>query len=130
MNPGTDSYIRNSKWQKELKKLRAIILGCPLTEELKWGKPCYTYQKSNIVILQGFKEFCALLFPKGALLKDSKHVLEKPGENTQGARRIPFTSVKEIAELKSVVKAYIKEAMQVEKSGLEVTYKRNPEPVP
>jgi uncharacterized protein YdeI (YjbR/CyaY-like superfamily) len=130
MNPKIDSYINKSRWGKELKKLRTIILSCPLTEELKWGKPAYTFQNSNIVILQGFKEFCALLFPKGALLKDRKRVLEKPGENTQGARRIPFTSVKEIAELESVAKAYIEEAIQVEKSGLEVNYKRTPEPIP
>src|SRR4051812_19687332 len=130
MNPGTDSYIRNSKWQKELKKLRAIILGCPLTEELKWGKPCYTYQKSNVVILQGFKEFCALLFPKGVLLKDRKHILEKPGENTQAARRIPFTSLKMIVEMEPALKAYVKEAIEVEKAGLEISYKKNPEPIP
>src|SRR4029078_6111195 len=99
MNPGIESYLKKSRWQKELKKLRAIILSCPLTEELKWGKPCYTFQDSNIVILQGFNECCALLFTKGALLKDTKHILEKPGENTQGARRIPFTSVKRIIEL-------------------------------
>ena len=121
MNAGVDSYLRKSKWQKELKKLRSIILSCPLTEELKWGKPCYTFQDTNVVILQGFKEFCALLFAKGALLKDRNHILKKPGENTQGARRIPFTSVKMIAEMESVLKAYIKEAIEAEKAGLEVS---------
>jgi len=130
MNPGIDSYLKKSKWQKELKKLRAIILSCPLTEELKWGKPCYTFQDSNIVILQGFKEFCALLFAKGALLKDRKRILEKPGENTQGARRIPFTSVKMIVEMEPDLRAYLKEAIEAEKAGLEVSYKKNPEPVP
>jgi uncharacterized protein YdeI (YjbR/CyaY-like superfamily) len=130
MNAGVDSYLKKSKWQKELKKLRSIILSCPLTEELKWGKPCYTFQDSNIVILQGFKEFCALLFAKGALLKDRNHILKKPGENTQGARRIPFTSVKMIVEMESVLKAYIKEAIEAEKAGLEVSYKKNPEPLP
>lgn len=130
MNPGIESYLKKSKWQKELKKLRAIILSCPLTEELKWGKPCYTFQGKNVVILQGFKEFCALLFAKGALLKDPKGILEKPGQNTQGARRIPFTSVKEIVEIESVLKAYLNESIQAEKAGLEVSYKRNPGPLP
>jgi len=130
MNPGIESYLKKSKWQKELKKLRAIILSCPLTEELKWGKPCYTYQNSNVAILQGFKEFCALLFPKGALLKDRKRILEKPGDNTQGARRIIFSSLKMIVEIEPTLKAYVKGAIEVEKSGLEVSYKKNPEPVP
>jgi uncharacterized protein YdeI (YjbR/CyaY-like superfamily) len=100
-----------------------IILDCQLTEELKWGKPCYTFQKSNIVILQGFKEFCALLFTKGALLNDPSSILEKPGENTQAARRIPFTSVREIDEMEPILKAYIYEAIEAEKAGLKVDFK-------
>ena len=89
MNPKVDAYLRKAKkWQEESETLRKIILRCPLTEELKWGKPCYTFQESNIVIIQGFKEFCALLFCKGALLKDSHGILRKPGENTQAARRM------------------------------------------
>jgi uncharacterized protein YdeI (YjbR/CyaY-like superfamily) len=122
-NSKVDWYFRKSPWREELEKLRAILLDSPLTEELKWGKPCYTFQESNVVILQGFKETCALLFAKGALLKDPKRILEKPGENTQAARRIPFTSVRDIDKMKPVLKAYIKEAIEVEKAGLEVEYK-------
>jgi uncharacterized protein YdeI (YjbR/CyaY-like superfamily) len=130
-NPKVDACLgKAKKWQEEFKKLRMIVLDFPLTEELKWGKPCYTFQESNIVILQGFKEFCALLFAKGALLKDSKGILEKPGESTQAARRIPFTSVREIVELEPVLKAYIKEAIAAERAGLKVDFKKNPEPVP
>jgi len=131
MNPKIDAYLSaNEEWREETIALRAIILGCGLTEELKWGKPCYSFQGSNVVIIQGFKESCALLFCKGALLKDPKHVLEKPGENTQGARRIRFTSVREITGMKSILKAYIREAIAAEKASLKVTYKKNPEPVP
>ena len=130
-NPKVDAYLKKAKkWREEFKKLRMIVLDSPLTEELKWGKPCYTFQESNIVILQGFKEFCALLFAKGALLKDPKGLLEKPGESTQAARRIPFASVREIVNLEPVLKAYIREAIAAEKAGLEVKFKRNPEPVP
>jgi uncharacterized protein YdeI (YjbR/CyaY-like superfamily) len=124
-NPKVDGFFaRAEKWRKEMEELRTIILACPLTEELKWGKPCYTFQESNIVIIQGFKESCALLFCKGALLKDADSILEKPGENTQAARRVMFTGVAEIAELKTVLKAYIREAIEAEKAGLEVTYKK------
>lgn len=130
-NPKVDAYLKKAKkWQEEFKKLRMIILDSPLTEELKWGKPCYTFQESNIVILQGFKEFCALLFAKGALLKDPKGLLEKPGASTQAARRIPFTSVREIVELETVLKAYVNEAIAAERAGLKVDFKKNPEPVP
>jgi len=130
-NPKVDAYIgRATQWQEEFKKLRTISLGCGLTEELKWGKPCYTLQESNIVIIQGFKEFCALLFCKGALLKDPHGILKKPGESTQAARRVEFTSVQEVGKLAPVLKAYIEEAVEAEKAGLEVTYKKNPEPVP
>jgi uncharacterized protein YdeI (YjbR/CyaY-like superfamily) len=131
MNPKVDEYLRKAKkWQEEFEKLRRIILDCELTEELKWGKPCYTFQKSNIVIIQGFKEFCALLFAKGALLNDPNGILEKPGENTQAARRIPFTNVREIVEMESILKAYIREAIEAEKAGLKVSLKKNPEPIP
>jgi uncharacterized protein YdeI (YjbR/CyaY-like superfamily) len=128
-NPKVDGYLRKvKKWQKEFKKLRRIILDCQLTEELKWGKPCYTFQKSNIVVIQGFKEFCALLFCKGALLSDPNGILKKFG--WQAARRIPFTSFREIVEIEPVLKAYIHEAVAAEKAGLEVEFKKNPEPIP
>ena len=111
-----------------MEKLRHVSLVCGLTEELKWGKPCYTFQGSNIVIIQGFKEFCALLFCKGALLKDPNGVLKKFG--WQAARRIPFTKVREIGEMEPILKAYIYEAIEAEKAGLEVNLKKNPEPIP
>jgi uncharacterized protein YdeI (YjbR/CyaY-like superfamily) len=131
MNPKVDGYLRKSKkWQEEFETLRRIILDCGLTEELKWGKPCYTFRKSNIVIIQGFKEFCALLFCKGALLNDANGMLEKPGENTQAARRIPFTNVREMVEMEPILKAYIYEAIEAEKAGLKVNFKKNPEPIP
>jgi len=113
-----------------MEQLRRILLKCQLTEELKWGKPCYTFQNSNVVIIQGFKEFCALLFCKGALLNDPGGILKKPGKNTQAARRIPFTNVREIVEMTPILKAYVQEAMDAEKAGLEVNFKKNPEPVP
>jgi uncharacterized protein YdeI (YjbR/CyaY-like superfamily) len=129
MNPKVDEYLRKAKkWQQEMEKLRRISLSCGLTEELKWGKPCYTFQESNIVIIQGFKEFCALLFCKGALLKDPNGILKKFG--WQAARRIPFTNVREIGEMERILKSYIYEAIEAEKAGLEVNLKRNPEPIP
>ena len=116
MNPKVDVYLsKANNWQKEMEKLRTISLACGLTEELKWGKPCYTFQKSNVVIIQGFKEFCALLFCKGGLLNDPNGILEKPGENTQAARRIPFTNVREIVEMEPILKAYIYEAIKRKK---------------
>src|SRR6202049_2196924 len=131
MNPKVDVYLsRAKKWQEEFEKLRMIILDCQLTEELKWGKPCYSFQKSNLVIIQGFKEFCALLFCKGALLNDANGILKKPGESTQAARRIPFTNVREIVEMEPILKAYIHEAIEAEKAGLKVNLKKKPEPVP
>src|SRR6266446_5788726 len=131
MNPKVDEYLRKAKkWQEEFEKLRRISLDCGLTEELKWGKPCYTFQKSNIVILQGFKEFCALLFCKGALLNDANGILEKPGESTQAARRIPFTNGREIVEMEPILKAYIHEAIEAEKTGLKANLRKNPEPIP
>lgn len=123
-NPKVDVFLnKTQKWQKEMEKLRATILECHLTEELKWGKPCYTLQERNIVIIQGFKNFCALLFPKGVLLKDPNGILEKLGENTQAARRIPFTTAKEIAGMEATLKAYIREAIEVERAGLKVKLK-------
>lgn len=109
-----------NQWQEEMKKLRTISLDCGLTEKLKWGKPCYTLQNSNIVIIQPFKDFCALMFFKGAVLNDPKNVLEKPGPNSRVSRRVPFTSVQEIDELESILKDYIYEAIEAEKAGLEV----------
>jgi uncharacterized protein YdeI (YjbR/CyaY-like superfamily) len=129
MNPKVDACLsRARKWREEMEKLRMISLDCGLTEELKWGKPCYTFQDSNIVIIQGFKEFCALLFCKGALLKDPNGILKKFG--WQAARRIPFTNVREIVEMEPTLKAYIHEAIEAEKAGLKVNYKKNPEPIP
>jgi uncharacterized protein YdeI (YjbR/CyaY-like superfamily) len=129
MNAKVDEYLRKAKkWQEEFKKLRRISLDCGLTEEFKWGQPCYTFQKSNIAIIQGFKEFCALLFFKGALLNDSNGILKKFG--WQAARRIPFTNVREIVEMEPILKAYVYEAIEVEKAGLEVNLKKNPEPIP
>jgi uncharacterized protein YdeI (YjbR/CyaY-like superfamily) len=127
-NPKVDGYLRKAKkWQEESKKLRTIILHCGLTEELKWGKPCYTFQDSNIIIIQGFKEFCALLFCKGALLKDPNGILIQQTENVQAARQIRFTNVREIVEMESILKAYIQEAIEVEKAGLKVTFKKTSE---
>ena len=129
MNPKVDEYLRKAKkWQAEMKKLRRISLACGLIEELKWGKPCYTFEKSNVVIIQGFKEFCALLFCKGALLKDRRGILKHFG--WQAARRIPFSNVQEIVKMESILKAYIYEAIEAEKAGLKVRLKKNPEPVP
>ena len=128
-NPKVDGYLKRAKkWQKEIEKLRRISIACGLTEELKWGKPCYTFQKSNIVIIQGFKESCALLFCKGVLLNDPKGILKKFG--WQAARRIPFTNVREIVAMEPILKAYIDEAMEAERAGLKVNFQKNPEPVP
>jgi uncharacterized protein YdeI (YjbR/CyaY-like superfamily) len=125
MNPKVEFYFDNaSQWQKELEKLRAIVLSCGLTEELKWGCPCYTFEKSNIVLIHTFKEYCALLFHKGALLKNTHAVLVQQTENVQAARQMRFDSVDEIVELEPVVKAYIHEAIEVEKAGLKVDYKK------
>ena len=123
MNPKVDGFLRKAKkWQQEFKKLRTMILDCHLTEGLKWGTPCYTLQNRNIVLIHGFKEYCALLFFKGALLKDYKHILVTPGQH-QAARQIRFTNVREIVEMEPIVKAYIQEAMEVESAGLKVKFK-------
>ena len=128
MNPKVDFYFSKAKkWQEELEKLRMIVLDCQLTEELKWGVPCYTFQKSNIVLIHVFKEYCALLFFKGALLNDANGILIQQTKNVQAARQIRFTNVREIVKMKPILKAYIYEAIEVEKAGLEVNYKRNTE---
>jgi len=128
MNPKVNVYLSKAKkWQEELEKLRMIILDCQLTEELKWGKPSYTFQKSNIVIIIPLKEYCALMFCKGALLNDANGILIKPGENTQAGRWIKFSSVREIVEMETILKAYIHEAIEVEKAGLKVNFKKNTE---
>lgn len=128
MNSKVDEYLEKAnKWQAEMQKARAIILGCGLTEELKWGKPCYTFQESNLVILQGFKEYFALMFCKGALLKDRHRLLVKPGENTQAGRQIRVKSVREIVEIEAVLITYIQEAVEAEKAGREVNYKTTEE---
>jgi uncharacterized protein YdeI (YjbR/CyaY-like superfamily) len=128
MNPKVDWFFNKATpWQKEYEKLRAIVLECDLTEELKWGQPCYMYQKSNIVLIHGFKDYCALLFFKGALLKDKKKILIQQTENVQAARQIRFTSVAEITKLKVTIKAYIYEAIEVEEAGLKVQLKKTKE---
>lgn len=145
MNPQIDNYLSEGcgrcplggtpdckvhNWPQELKKLRTIVLDCGLTEELKWGVPCYTFQNNNILIVSALKDYCALSFFKGALLSDTNGILQKPGENTQAARLIKFTSLPEIIGMEDILKAYIFEAIEMEKAGLEVVFKKNPEPVP
>jgi len=128
MNPKLDGFFRKTKkWQAEFQKLRTIILTCELTEEVKWRWPCYTFQKSNIVLIHGFKEYCALLFFKGALLKDADGILIQQTENVQAARQIRFTNVGEIVVMEPILKAYIQEAIEVEKSGLKVKLKKTAE---
>jgi uncharacterized protein YdeI (YjbR/CyaY-like superfamily) len=128
MNPKVDAFLSKAqKWQEEFKKLRMIVLDCGLTEELKWGVPCYTFQKSNIVLIHGFKDYCAILFVKGALLKDAKGVLIQQTENVQAGRQIRFTNVREIVKMEPILKAYIHEAIDVEKTGLKVDLKKTSE---
>ena len=128
MNPKVDVYLSKAKkWQEEFVKLRMIILDCGLTEELKWGVPCYTFQNSNIVLIHGFKEYCAILFVKGALLHDAHGILITQTENVQAARQIRFTNVQEIVEMETILKAYIYEAIEVEKAGLKVDFKKTTE---
>ncbi|SHG29921.1 Uncharacterized conserved protein YdeI, YjbR/CyaY-like superfamily, DUF1801 family [Ornithinibacillus halophilus] len=126
MNPKVDEYLSNeNNWQEHMEELRRIILDCGLTEELKWNLPCYMLEKGNIVIIQGFKEYCAIMFFKGSLMKDPNGILTRPGKNSQAQRQIRFTSVQEIIEMENIIKAYIQEAMEVEKAGLEVTFKKS-----
>ena len=128
-NARVDDYLgKPRKWLAEMKKLRTILLGCGLTEEWKWYKPCYTLQDSNVVLILSFKQTCALLFVKGALLDDPKDILVQPTESTQAARQMRFTGLDDIDE--AVVADYVKRAIEVEKAGLKVAFKQNPEPVP
>ena len=125
MNPKVDFFFRKAKkWQEEFEKLRMIVLECGLTEELKWGCPCYSFEKSNIVLIHGFKDYCALLFMKGALLNDEHGILVQQTENVQSARQIRFKDIREIYDLEPIVKAYIHEAIEVEKAGLKVKFKK------
>jgi uncharacterized protein YdeI (YjbR/CyaY-like superfamily) len=123
-NPKVDGFISQAKkWQDEFKKLRAIVLASDLTEDMKWGQPCYTLDGKNVVLIHGFKEYCALLFFKGALLKDPKGILIQQTENVQSARQIRFTSASEIVKMKAVLQAYIDQAIEVEEAGLKVKLK-------
>jgi len=125
MHPKVDWFFdKATKWQKEYEKLRAILLDCGLTEELKWGCPCYTFEKRNIVLIHGFKEYCALLFFKGALLNDANGILIQQTKNVQSARQARFTNLQEIVKMEKILKAYIYEAIEVEKAGLKVNYKK------
>lgn len=124
-NPKVDWYFKNEeKWQEEVKALRMIMLDSPLTEELKWGVPCYTYQKNNIVLIHVFKEYCAILFHKGVLLKDPEGILIQQTENVQSARQVRFTHLQEIVKLEAVIKTYVAEAIEIEKSGIKVPFKK------
>lgn len=124
-NPKVDFYFdKEIKWKQEVAKLRSILLDCPLAEVLKWGHPCYSYQNNNIVLIHEFKEYCAILFFKGALLKDINGILIQQTENVQSARQIRFTNLHEIIEQETMIKAYIHEAIEVEKSGLKVSFKK------
>lgn len=145
MNPQIDLYLQQGcgrcplggtpackvhHWPEELRTLRAIVLDCGLSEELKWGVPCYTFQEKNILLLSAFKAYCSLSFVKGVLLRDPHNVLEKPGEYSQSARIIKFISIDQIVEIDDILKGYINEAIEVEKAGLKVEFKKNPEPIP
>jgi uncharacterized protein YdeI (YjbR/CyaY-like superfamily) len=125
MNPKVDFFFsKETKWHEEYEQLRTIVLGCGLNEELKWGCPCYALEKANIVLIHGFKEYCALLFFKGALLQDANDILIQQTKNVQSARQIRFTNIKEIVKLEKTLKAYIYEAIEVEKAGLKVKLKK------
>ncbi|CEG28783.1 YdeI [Bacillus sp. B-jedd] len=128
LNPKVEEFLsKATKWKEEYGRLRAIALDCELAEEFKWMHPCYTYEDKNVVLIHGFKEYCALLFPKGALLKDPHGVLIQQTENVQAARQIRFTGVQEIIELESIIKEYILEAVAAEKAGLKVELKKTEE---
>jgi uncharacterized protein YdeI (YjbR/CyaY-like superfamily) len=125
MNPKVDFYFnKTNKWQEEINRLRAIVIDCGVIEELKWGCPCYTYQKKNIVLIHVFKDYCALLFFKGALLSDADKILIQQTRNVQAGRQIRFTDVGEIIEKENIVKAYIYEAIEVERAGLKIELKK------
>jgi uncharacterized protein YdeI (YjbR/CyaY-like superfamily) len=128
MNPKVDVHLSKAKkWREESQELRRIILDCQLTEELKWGQPCYTFQNKNVVLIGKFKEYCSLLFFKGALLKDTHGILKRPGEHTQAGRLIRLTSLREIVAMEAILKAYIHEAIEVERAGLKVKLKKHSE---
>ena len=128
MNPKVDWFFdKATKWQKEYEKLRKIILDCGLIEELKWGCPCYTFENTNIVLIHGFKEYCALLFFKGALLNDPNGILIQQTKNVQSARQIRFTNIREIVKMEKILKAYVYEAIEVERAGLKVKLKKTSE---
>jgi uncharacterized protein YdeI (YjbR/CyaY-like superfamily) len=123
-NPKVDAFMdRAEQWQEEFEKLREIVLACGLTEELKWGQPCYMFDKKNVVLMHGFKDYCALLFHKGALLSDPEGILIQQTENVQSARQIRFRDIREIYDLERVIKSYLREAIEVEKAGLKVRFK-------
>ncbi|HTN21346.1 MAG TPA: DUF1801 domain-containing protein [Pelobium sp.] len=126
MNPKVDTLLNGAKkWQAEMKKLREIILQCPLEETIKWGQPCYTFNNSNVVLIHGFKEYCAVLFFKGALLNDAEKILIQQSENVQAARQMRFTNLQEIISIEKTLKTYIYEAIEVEKAGLKVELKKH-----
>jgi uncharacterized protein YdeI (YjbR/CyaY-like superfamily) len=128
MNPKVDWFFNKAKqWKEEYEKLRALALDCGVTEELKWGCPCYTFENKNIVLIHGFKEYCALLFFKGALLSDADNLLIQQTKNVQAARQVRFTRVREIDELKDILKRYIREAIEVEKAGTKMNFKKTTE---
>ncbi len=128
MNPKVDEYLSKTKnWKVEFEKLRKIVLDCGLNEDMKWGVPCYTLEEKNIVLIHGFKEYCALLFFKGSLLQDAKGILIQQTANVQAGRQIRFTNIGEIVEMEDILKAYIYEAIEIEKSGLEIEFKKNME---
>lgn len=128
MNPKVEAFFaKNTKWRTEMEQLRMLILDSGLTEEFKWSVPCYTFEKSNVVAIAGFKEYCVLNFFKGALLSDTRGILIQAGENTQASRMIRFTSVQEITEMESVIKAYIREAIEKEKEGVKIEFKEKEE---
>jgi uncharacterized protein YdeI (YjbR/CyaY-like superfamily) len=127
-NPKVDFFFDKAKsWQSEYERLRTIVLSCELTEELKWGVPCYTFQKTNVVLIHGFKEYCALLFHKGVLLKDTEGIMIQQTENVQSARQMRFTDLKQIIDLEANIKAYIYEAIELERAGLKVELKKTTE---
>jgi uncharacterized protein YdeI (YjbR/CyaY-like superfamily) len=128
MNPKVDEFLNEaSNWQDEMKILRTIALDCGLTEEYKWKQPCYTFQKSNVAIISGFKEYCVLSFFKGSLLRDTNGILTSPGEHSQATRMIQFTNFKRVIELEPIIKAYLFEAIEIEKAGLKVKFKKTSE---
>jgi uncharacterized protein YdeI (YjbR/CyaY-like superfamily) len=125
MNPKVDAYLKRQKrWRAEMEKLREIFLASGLTEDLKWGHPCYTLDGKNVALIHGFKEYCAILFHKGSLLKDPKHVLVQQTQNVQAARQIRFTSVRDVTKLEKTIAAYVREATEIERAGLKVPFKK------